>query len=172
MQKELSTEDWLKPVSLNSMEEIIKQMKNCVCEIHKGQNKGSGFFTKILYKNELLYLLITNEHVLGNDYFKKSKNITLSINNNKVVKHIKIDSNRKIYINENLDITIIEIKQKEDKIYDFLELDDNILNNENINDYNNLYEGKSIYVLNYKDDEIYSSFGLLNNIVDHKISHR
>ena len=36
MQKELSTEDWLKPVSLNSMEEIIKQMKNCVCKIHNG----------------------------------------------------------------------------------------------------------------------------------------
>ena len=108
------------------MEEIISQMKNCVCEIHKGQNKGSGFFTKIRYKNELLYLLITNEHVLGKDYILKCKNITLSTNNNKVVKHIKINSNRKIYINETLDITIIEIKQQEDKIYDFLELDDKI----------------------------------------------
>ena len=154
------------------MEEIISQMKNCVCEIHKGQNKGSGFFTKIRYKNELLYLLITNEHVLGKDYILKLKNITLSTNNNKVVKHIKINSNRKIYINETLDITIIEIKQQEDKIYDFLELDDKILNNENINDYNNFYGGKSIYVLNYRDDEIYSSFGLLNDIVNHKISHR
>ena len=41
----LINKKWKKaPVSLNLMEEINKQMKNSVCEIHKRQNKDSDFF--------------------------------------------------------------------------------------------------------------------------------
>jgi hypothetical protein len=58
-----------------------------------------------------------------------NKIIKLIINNK--VKRIKIDNSRKKYTNpdENIDITIIEIKPNKDKIDNCLELDENEINN-------------------------------------------
>ena len=103
-QKELLIQGSLKPVSINSMETILYQMKNCVCEIHKGEKKGSGFFAKIPYRSQLINVLITNEHVLGVNDIVDGKSITYSLYNGKELKHIKMDSGRKKYLNQNLDI--------------------------------------------------------------------
>ena len=55
-------------------------MKTSVCKIH-GKNNGTGFFTKITYKNQLLPVLITNNHILGENDILPDKIITFSINN-------------------------------------------------------------------------------------------
>ena len=34
------------PISIKNMEKIVEQMKNCVCKIKKGNEKGTGFFVK------------------------------------------------------------------------------------------------------------------------------
>ena len=86
-------------------------MNNCVCRIYNN-GEGTGFFTKIPYKNKLLSVLITNNHVIGINDIINNKNITLYLNNDKIVKSIKLDDNRLRYTNEKLDITIIEIKEK------------------------------------------------------------
>ena len=53
--------------------------------------------------------LITNNHLLNEDDIKINKDIEISFYNDKIIKILKINDSRKIYTNENLDITIIEI---------------------------------------------------------------
>ena len=90
---------------------------------------------------------------------EEGKIISFSLNNGKILKYIKLDSKRKKYTNEILDVTIIEIKEDKDKIKDFLTLDEKIIeiykNKENINYYKSEYENESIYILNYMDGEKY-----------------
>ena len=58
-------------------------------------------------------------------YFEENKEIYLLLNNDNEAKKIDLNIKRVIYYNKNYDTTIIEIKE-EDKIKEYLELDDNI----------------------------------------------
>ena len=114
------------PVSLKDTKKILFQMENCICKIYLNNGEiGTGFFCKIPFNNNLLPVLITNNHVLNKDDIDNNKIIKLMINNE--VKKIEIDNIRKRYTNsdENIDITIIEIKPNKDGIYNYLELDEN-----------------------------------------------
>ena len=95
-------------VSFEGTKNILDQMNNCVCRIYNNC-EGTGFFTKIPYKNQLLSVLITNNHVIGINDIINNQIITLYLNNDKKVKSIKLDNNRLRYTNEIFDITIIEI---------------------------------------------------------------
>ena len=53
--------------------------------------------------------LITNNHILNEDDIKINNEIEISLYNDKIIKILKINDSRKIYTNENLDNTIIEI---------------------------------------------------------------
>ena len=64
-------------------------MKQCICKIYKGN--GTGFF------------------------IKDNNIIKLTLNDDLVYKDILLDDDRKIYLSEKYDLTMIEIK-KEDKI--------------------------------------------------------
>ena len=134
-------------ISLEGTEEIVKQMKNKVCKIYIGENiKGTGFFCKIPYfqiNNFLLPVLITTNHIINEQNIGKNKEvISLSINNNKEKKEIELD-NRIKYTSKEYNITIIEIK-KEDKIDNYLEYDEDIIDGSNKS-----YIGESIYMLHY-----------------------
>ena len=178
--KEKYISDSIEPISINSTEIILNQMKKCVCKIHIKGKKGTGFFAKIPYKNNFLSCLFTNNHVLGEDNIQDGNNISISLNNEEIFKNIKIDSKRKRYTNEILDITIIEINEDIDNINDFLILDNQILNKynsdndeNNINYFKNIYEKESIYLLNYiNGKDIFASYGLLSNIEENKIKHK
>ena len=161
------------------MEIILEQMKNCVCKIHSGKTKGTGFFTKIPFKNTLIPVLITNNHVLDINDIMYGKNITISLNNETIFKNIIIDEKRKRYTNEIFDVTIIELNEKNDGIKFFLELDNQILlgfnskNNGENNYFNNIYKNESIYLLNYlRSEQIYASYGLLENVELDEINHK
>ena len=125
--KETKLKGSLDPMTIESHETILNQMKNNVCKISRGDKKGTGFFLKIPYKNNLLIVLVTNNHVLGEEDIAEGKIISISLNNGKILKYIKLDSQRKKYTNEILDVTIIEIKEEQDKIKDFLTLNEKIL---------------------------------------------
>ena len=177
--KEIYIKGSIEPVSIRSTEIILEQMKKCVCQIHIRGTKGTGFFTKIPYKKKFLSVLMTNYHVLGEDDISNDKIISISLNNGSIAKNIKIDSQRKRYANEILDVTIIEIKEKKDSIQDFLILDNQIMETfnqdsiENFDFFHDRYKNESIYLLNYKNgNEIYTSYGILNSIHDNKISHK
>jgi len=169
--KEVFIESCLDPISRRTTKIILEQMKNCVCKIHIEGKKGTGFFIKIPYNEKKLRLLITNNHVLDEKDLIIDNVINISLNNEKEFKEIKIDSKRKKYTNEKLDVTIIEIKD-EDNINNFLSLDNKIMNAD-INNYNNIYKNESIYILNYiNGKEIYTSYGILRNIEENKIIHK
>ena len=174
--------DSIKPVSIKETQFILEQMKTCVCKIHLGSKKGTGFFIKIPFQSQSLKVLMTNNHVIGEEELSNGKKITISLNNEESTRNIKIDSTRKIYTNEILDITIIEILEK-DNIKNFLTLDKQILDtiNLSIDDnsvsfFNNYYKKESIYVLNYisnnDTDEIFTSYGLLDIIDGNEIRHK
>ena len=120
-ENEVMIKDAVDPVSLKTSKTILDQMENCVCKMHVGKKKGTGFFMKIPYKNKELNVLITNNHVINDEKLEKGKNVTFSLNNEKTTINFKIDDTMKRYTNEILDITIIELKEN-DKINKFMDL--------------------------------------------------
>ena len=144
---------------------LEKQQEKSLCKIHIGKNSGSGFLCHIPDP-----VLITNNHVLNQERIKTGKKIKISFNDEEIVKNILIDENRKTYTikkDENgneVDITIIEIRPKEDDFQnlEFIEYDEYLLNN----DIKNRYENKDIYIIHYKEGECFSSTGIIKEIID------
>ena len=142
------------PVSIEGLEKILFQMKNCVCQIHKKEINGTGFFCKISFLDEfnLLPVLITSNHILNENDIEKNKIIEFTLYNQKESRKIIIDENRKVFSNKKYGITLIEIKTNIDNINNFLDLDNNVINNNNINIFGekkekNLYMFFSIIVI-------------------------
>ena len=74
------------PVDLEGTKLILSQMENCICKIVKDNGKkGTGFFCKIPFpdENNLLEVLITNNHVLNENDIKNNKIIKFKIYNKK-----------------------------------------------------------------------------------------
>ena len=138
------------PLSIEATKNILEQMQKCVCKIYNGEKgAGTGFFTKIPYKSDLLSVLITARHVINENDI--NKDITITLNDDKDKKLLKINNERRMYTSKILDVTIIEIKEK-DEINNYLELDDEIKNNikaDNENLLKNIYSNKSIYSISY-----------------------
>ena len=154
MTYEKKINDYPDTVSLKGTEEIVKQMKKSICKILLGEKEGTGFFCKIPFGNNLLPVLITNNHIID-EIILKEKKISLAINNEQEYKEILLEG-RIQYTNKNYDITIIEMK-KEDNISDYLDLDKKIDNK--------LYERESIYIIHYAGSKgIGVSYGIIKNI--------
>ena len=130
------------PVNMTGTEKILHQMKNCVCKIKIGKINATGFFCKVPFIN--MIFLMTNFHVINEEYAKKNKEIHILLNDEKEAKRIDLTIKREKYFNEAYDIALIELKEN-DKIKDYLELDDNLFKD----DEQLYYEEKSIYILNY-----------------------
>ena len=178
--KEVEIKGAVKPISLKQTSIILNQMQTCVCRIHNGQKKGTGFFLKIPYQKNDLPVLITNNHVLGEEKIAEGQLITLSLqslNDEETTINIEIDNGRKRYTNEILDVTIIELNDN-DKIKNFLTLDKKVINiisseNKDRTEYfNNIYESISLYILKYVENNILASFGLLQQISQNSIYHK
>ena len=74
------------PFSIKETDKILNQMKKSVCKIClKGKKKGTGFFCNIPYLGQNLKVLITNNHVINEDYYKSNKEITFSCLNDKYI---------------------------------------------------------------------------------------
>ena len=134
---------------------------------------------KNTHKDKLKKVLITNNNILNKKDIKNNKMIIISINNEEEYKDIKIDDKRLILIDEAKDVTVIEIKEK-DNINNYIELNDNkkIINYLELDERYNKdkidkrYNKESIYILNYpKGGEIVVSYWLLNVIEDNNINH-
>ena len=156
------------PVNISNTRRILNQMINCICKIKIRSANGTGFFCRIpLDQNNNIICLLTNYHVLNEEYLIKNKEIHILLNDDKEAKKIDLNIKRIIYYYKECDITIIELKE-EDNIKEYLELDDNIFkDNEKI-----FYEEKSIYVIQYLNgDEACVSYGILNKINKNDILH-
>ena len=133
-------------LDLQAIKEFSLKAENSICKIkinEENNSYDSGFFCKIPFtknKNYLLPVLITNYHVLPKNMIKPGANIKLILQND--IKIISINLSRKIWINENMDFSIIEIIDI-DKIDDFFYLDDNIFKNTYTNQN---YIGKNVII--------------------------
>jgi len=128
-------------IPINALIIIKEQSEKSICKI-KCNDGGTriGFFCKIPYPDKFhqIQVLMTNAHVIN----EEDNEIKFSFKEKDY--EIKIKDSRKIYINEEYDITIIEIKEKD--IIDiilYLKLDDNIFKLDEI------YKEKSVYLLSY-----------------------
>ena len=183
MEDEINLEAYIKkspePLTIEVTSKIIEQMKKCVCHIKYNGKDGTGFFMKIPYKSDTLSVLFTNNHIINEDDLKISNIITLYINNRNIEKNILINENRFFYTSKILDVSIIEIKKKDDQIEDFLELDENIkscfqMDENQISGYlTNAYSNKSIYILNYQEgQDVKVSYGPTPDLSITKIRHK
>ena len=108
---------------------------------------GTGFFCRIRFpdENRRLPVLITKNHILGEKELEIGNIIKITLYDDKIEKNIMIDKSRLIFTNPDLDVTFIQIKP-EDKINKFLEIDENIFND----DYRTvIMKGTPIYLLQY-----------------------
>ena len=124
----------------------MNQKEKSICKIIKnGKPIGTGFLCSINGEYKKRTVLITTNHVLGEEDLKIGKEIKITFNdNNENIKILKIDNSRLIYSSEIDDITILEIIKSDNlQNYNILEIDENIYNNNNI-DFNDKYNNKSI----------------------------
>ena len=144
-------------ISYECTKKIIEQMEKNIFKIKIGNEQATGFFCKIPYNNKIV--LMTNNHVIDENI----NEIKIKIKEEKESRIINL-KNRIKYTNKEYDITIIEIK-KEDKINNYLELDEIIINDiiNNINK-NKIYIKETIYIIQYPENKLSVSYGILNNI--------
>ena len=146
----------------------FEQMEKCICKVKVGNVQGTGFFCKIPFPTpqNLLRVFITTSHIIPiNELYPKNSKIQIKIKEENDIKILDLD-NRLKYANKEYDITIIEIKDK-DNINNFLELDDNIMMgilNNNIR--NEEYIDETIYLIHYPQGELSISFGVLEQIYE------
>ena len=89
-------------------------------------------------------VLMTNYHVLDENFYGEKKTLNLFINDDKDVKILDLNIKRKTYFNKKYDLAMIELKESDNINYS-LELDDNLFKNE----VKAFYEDISIYVIQY-----------------------
>ena len=163
MKKEKIIKSSVEPVNIKSTEKILNQMKNCICKIKIKNIYSTGFFCKTPNMN----FLMTNYHMINEEYINENKKINILLNDDKEVLILDLEIKREKYFNKEYDIALIEIKEK-DKIKEYLELDDNLFkNNDKI-----YYEEKSIYILHYMHGKnVCVSYGILTKISKYDIIH-
>ena len=147
-------------------EKILAQMKSSICKII-GNEIGTGFFCKFLYKNEQIPVLMTNYHVIDDYFINNNKQMSIYINEK--LKIIDLNKNSKIYSSNNkeYDLMIIKLKDIEKNIT--LEIDNNIF----IDNSEASFKNHSIYVLHYPNGGKPSiSFGYgLERLNNYDIKH-
>ncbi len=112
--------------SISSMIEVkedIEYMKKCLCKIYlKDIISGTGFFTKIPYQSQILPVLITTNHVIKNYNINNNEKIKILVYDKKDFEYIKIDNSKLVFTDDKLDITIIEIEENKEKIFNYNKL--------------------------------------------------
>jgi len=123
----------VRPIPNHILKVVNSQLEGSICKIYINENElGTGFICKIPFPDEfrLLPVLITNNHVINEEYCLKNKIIKISFDDDRIIRLLKIFPERKLYSNRNYDISIIEIFPNKDKLNSFLELDYNYGKNE------------------------------------------
>ena len=136
------------PIKGDKLSFILELTKKCICDIKcSKRGHGTGFICRIPYPDffNLKPVLITSYHVLKKDELDEGKEIKFTLNNNEVEKVITITDKRKVYLNKEFDVTIIELDPSKDSIESesFLEVDKKIFCEEP----NKEYEKKEIYII-------------------------
>ena len=144
----------VKTSSLENMDCPIAYVSKSICKISIKNNErnklGSGFLLKFDVDKEMFYCLMSNEHVIDKDIINNHNSITLSYDSQFKNINLKLDKKEryiKSFKDNGLDITVVEIIEKDNisrEYFLFPELD--MTNNNLIN--------SKIYILQYPKGEI------------------
>ena len=134
-------------LSKDKIKKILEQMDNSVFKILKEKSTGTGFLCLLPYPDRfnLIPVLITCYHVLGNDDIKAGNQVILLYNGEKTIINL---NGRKIYTSneKEFDITIIELKREEFKENCFLEIDNDLFISDQLD---KTFRNKSVYIIHY-----------------------
>ena len=160
---EKNLDDYPSFVTLDKMKTIIYQLEHSVCKIKYEGINGTGFFCYIHdnINKKIIPVMITNNHIIDENYFSKYKGLKISLNNEKKYIDIKFGSKSTKYTNKDNDITILEVKNDQDKMISFLDIDEKIYESNS----NKIFNKTSSYIIQYPNIKGASaSFGLINRI--------
>jgi hypothetical protein len=133
---------------------VLKEKSlSSVCEIQVNKGKGTGFFCSLKYPDKFskMHCLITNYNIVNEEVVNGNDYLNIILNNQQI--QINLDYKRKIWFNEMLDFTCLEIV-KEDNLIERL-------NTFNVNDdcynkkiNNKKYDNKHIKItsVNYNSE--------------------
>lgn len=136
----------LSKIMINAETTMIQQVNECICEITNNKDKtGNGFLCQIPFPDQfnLLPVLISSSHFLIPEQIRNTT-LILDFGFPNPKKHVFINNFRKLYSSQKYDITIIEIIPEIDGLYNYLDLDDESLFEDNLED---IYKDKEIYIV-------------------------
>ena len=170
IKKEKYIENATSSVFINGIETILNQMKKCICKIYgKNEMCSTGFFCKIPFPDaeHLLPVLVSTDFAIDAE-----KIVTkISLNDENEFRELKLDGKRKLFLNKKLNCGIVEI-MPEDKINDFIELDESVLKGIKTEVGEFYYRKKSVYLLQYlKGEKVAMNSGIIKKKDDTKIMH-
>ena len=149
----------------NKILEQMNKMEHLIYKIYKNQEKnttlnfGLGIFCKIKRYKKYIPVLITRYQIIDEEYLENNKEIKISLDN----KDKMVEFTDKYYTNKEYDLSIIEIKEKEENKINYLELDDSLYNEDDEDAI--IYNKESIYIIHYDEkNEISVSYGTINYI--------
>ena len=125
------------------MKLLSEKVENSICEVIRDNGYGTGFLCKIQNLNKEMFCLITTDSVITKSMLLNKEYIEIKLNN-EIIK-ISLNIYRRIWNNEELDFTCIEIIEEDNIINEIIsfEIDDNCY----INNYNNKeYNKKGIVI--------------------------
>jgi len=150
------------------------ELSKSICKIRieleneKGKTiKGTGFFLHFVVCGEDFNCLISNDHVIKRDLININTIIYISYDNEKRVTNIKLNIKERYIKNfkdDNLDITVVEILEKDNIPSKYFLNEGHIANDRLIN--------SEIYVLGYPETgELKMSKGIIKNINNYEFTH-
>ena len=157
-------------VSISCTQTILNQLKNCICKLKNNNTTGTGFFCTIPFGTiNTMNCLVTNYHVLNEQYYDKNNKITLLLDDDNSCKILDLTKERKTYFDNEYDIALIELIDS-DKIEYFLELDDML--KKEISLIEETYKNNSVYIIQYpQGKKAHVSYGIIKQINEFKIKH-
>jgi len=178
IKKECIIKNHGRPIKKDEIFSLFK-MEKSMCKISfenkKGQEcQGSGFFCEFDFNFPIKYALFTNNHVLNELNIKIGKTIhfecleksLFNSSDNIVKKKIKITDKRKVFTNEKLDYTCIELF-KSDGILDYFKIDSNIFEYDKNDLINN-----DIFILQFPNgNDLSFSYGRILSLKDNTMLH-
>ena len=171
IEKEIIVQGHGKPIKKEEINELFKFEKS-MCKITSenlegNKGNGTGFFCEI-DNFPIKYALFTNNHVLNelNIEIGKTINFEYLENTAYVKKKIKIKENRKVFTNNELDYTCIELLES-DNIKNYFEIEPNLFKYDK-----SFLKNNDIFILQYPNgNDISFSYGKILSIKDNIINH-
>ena len=170
IKKELIFMSSVEPIKKNEIVDLYSN-ESALCKIEFETLKdgkptkgiGTGFFCLINNDNiPFSKALFTNNHVLNEDKIQINKQIEFEYCNQKNT--IEITKDRKVFTDEELDYTCIQIFGT-DKIKNYFNIDKIIFNDKNS------LKNKEIFILQYPGGELSHAVGKILDIEDNIIKH-